>query len=406
MLRDICLFGLALIVSGCAVEPEDGPPTTAPEYEAQAEPADENVPTVALDTSKREPPCPFVLQAQPPLPVLSSPDPDAACLPHSRRDLRAAKKAFKSRYHKRFDDSRLEIDSRCDQLGTRVDELVMETSSGHGFSLKLDRLTRREDGDFDFLRVSFTHQAQREPGYCVSTRLHGRSVEEPPKDIEKQWIELGSEGGEVFRAVLPGDRVEQTLSRMRAELGMEAREIERPTPPGEIRLGGYWGSSRDFHVAYQMTDADGHQVGSDWAGYEGGGEQETWLPLDLASTTYSEMMWEESIEALLQPAEIDQDARDFFVDRFRAAEARNEEYGIWYVRERLMAMAQDIGDERLYASLVQAAAIPGKHSEQRTREGAAQALAVLSAWGPTEDGVTMLSPDKAAAHLVEACTGE
>lgn len=317
---------------------------------------------------------------------------------------------MRSRYKLAVENSRLEIDPGCDRLGPTIDELVVEGSSGHGFSLRLDRLTRREDGDYDLLRLAFSHRVERRPGYCTTNEIHSRSIEGTAEDaaqqadIDTQWTGLGAEGGEVYRAVLPGDRVDEVIALMRADMALHPREVERPTKPDELRLIGLWGSSNDFHVAIRMTDDDGRAVAADWAGYEGSGDQGVWLPLDLASDVYNEMMWDEPIEALLEPAEVDADARNFFVERFRAAEARNDEYGIWYVRERLLAMAQDLGDQRIYADLVQAAAIPGKHSEARSRAAAAQALAVLSNWAPTIDGVTPLTPGEAAAHLVEACT--
>lgn len=410
MLREcsLLLASMALLLfPACAADSDEMELATPAEVSDEAQDETPAGPeTVALDTSATEPPCPLELSAQPPLPVLTAPDPDAACRSHGRRDLRAAKKALRARYHMRHEDSRLEVDSACDRLEPNIQELVFESSNGHGFSLRLDRLTKRDDGDYDLLRLSFSSRVKREPGYCVSTRVHGRSIDETPTDIDDQWEALGDEGAKVQRAVLPGARVDKTLARMRAELGLEAREIERPVKPDEIRLGGIWGSSRDFHVAYRMTDVNGNAVAADWAGYERSGDQETWLPLDLAADTYNEMIWDEPIEVLLEEVEVDPDARDFFVDRFRAAQGRNEEFGIWYVRERFLAMAQDLGDQRLYADLLQAASLEGEHSETRSRAAAAQALTVLSGWVPTSDGADALTPGEAAAHLVGACTGD
>ena len=194
------------------------------------------------------------------------------------------------------------------------------------------------------------------------------------------------------------------LLRMRANLHLTAEEKLPPPPPGTLRgLGGTF-SSRDFHVAYRMVDAHGRGQQGFWVGYAGSGDQETWLPLDLAVSAYHELLWSKDIEALLSDRDPTASDRDFFAERFATARERNEEYGYWYLRERLLGMARTLGDRRLMTDLLSLAAIEGKHSEARTQIAAVDVLVVLTGYDPRYDtkGKPRPGPD-AAADMITRC---
>jgi hypothetical protein len=332
--------------------------------------------------------CP-VKPGKPPKP-LAAPTPadsTAKCIAVPRKIAKKAKRELAKRWYVTDEGAKLEVGLTCDRLDPRIDDLIVELSSGHGHSLDLDRLRRRDDGDYDFVRLSY-----------------GGYGEPFDYGTEDEWKFAAGMGAKVQTAVLPGARVEAMLRQMRARLHLTGEEKLPPPPPGTLRgLGGTF-SSRDFHVAYRMADAHGRGQQDFWVGYAGSSDQEKWLPLDLAASAYRELLWSEDIEALLTERDPTDEDRDFFAERFATARERNEEYGYWYLRERLLGIARTLGDARLMTALLALAAIEGKHSEARTQVAAVDVLVLLTGYDPRYDGKGTPRPGPdAAADMIARC---
>ncbi|MCB9753663.1 MAG: hypothetical protein H6713_27285 [Myxococcales bacterium] len=302
----------------------------------------------------------------------------------ARRDA-ALTRRVREEWHKEADDSKLVITHGCDRLAETIDELIVERSSGHGHSLYLERIERQDDGSYAFVRLDYGPY-----GAPMPRELEARS----------EWDWAAADGAKVHVATIPGARVEATLRRFRAALQVQVEERVPPPPPGTLRGGGYSWSSRDFHIAYHMVDSAGRGGQGFWVGYEGSGEQARWLPLDLAREAWVELVASEELDAQLQERAPTAADRDLFAERFATARGRGDEYGYWYLRERLLGMARTLGDTRLMTDLFAIARAEGEPhavSRERSRATAVDVLVGLTGYDPRFDAQGAPRPGAAAA---------
>ena len=365
----LCLF-LGCASTGAEIEELDAP-APGPEPIGAFIPEEPSAP--AEEPQEVVPSCPVQAGDPPrPLPAPDPPPEHAKCVEIPRKTARWAQARFESAWHLAEETAKLEVARTCDRLGT-IEELIIETSSGHGHSLYLDRIRRREDGDYDLLRLEY--------------------------GFPKRWTHSAAVGAIVRTAVLPAKRFEPTLLRMRAGLHLEGVESA-----GDATSSSFSVTSNDFHVAYRMVDSDGFGREDFWVGYAGSGDQDQWIPLEIAAGAYAELMWSDDISALMttrEPTDVD---RDFFAERFATARERSPEYGYWYLRERLLGMASTLGDLRLMTDLLALVAQSGEHSVARSQQAAVDVLVGLTGYDPRHDAEGELRPvSDVAADMIERC---
>jgi hypothetical protein len=317
------------------------------------------------------------------LPVATAPPepPAHACRKPSRATARGLEREVEARWRLADPDASLHIDFGCDSLAPRIRELVFETSDRDRLALRLDRVRPRKDGNYDLLRLEYT--AQVDP--------FGTVTPDP-------WELVAAQGGTVRVGVLPGKRFEPALRRMRAALQLQIEERsteEITTSPAS--------SGRDFHVAHRLVDVDGHGAAGLWTGHAGPEEQATWLPFDLAAEAYAAVAWGDDVERSLVTRKPGDDDRDFFVTRFVAARDRDPAYGAWYVRERLLAMARELGDVRLAVDLLDIARQSGEPEVARSQAAAVDALVRLTGHETRYERGDPRAAVDAAADMIRTC---
>jgi hypothetical protein len=239
----------------------------------------------------------------------------------------------------------------CDVLGG-VDELVYEVGSGHGQDLSLIRLRRREDR-FEALRI------QRPSMFSTAGR--------------PALIERGELHASAVDALLPVLR------------GLVLAKLEQREPPNSTGGSGFF-SSKDWHGALRLKDAAGHVVERAFTGYESSEEQLRSIAMagvvELLDPVVDRIPW--------QPAPADANVRSFFVERFLSAGPERAE---WWVKERLVMLAEHAGTSALVPKLIALATnMGGDASVQRTREHAVDALAALAGFDARRDALGKPAP--------------
>ena len=330
--------------------------------------------------------CPVEI-APPPAASTVPSTPSGSCRPVPRAVRMKLARAAREEWVLGHQNAKLNVEHGCDAMTPSIGELIFETSEGHGFSLVLDRIRPRDDGDYDLVRLEYG--------------AFGKRIE---RNAASDWDWAAALGGRVRAAVLPGDRVEAMLIELRAALHLRLAEHKPPPQRDGVEDLSFSMSSRDFHVGYRLVDERGRGLQGFWAGYQGSEDQEQWIPLDLAAAAYGELLWADDIEALLAERSPTPDDRDFFVERFAAARDRGEDYGYWYVQERLLAMARDLGDVRLMADLLELAGRSGEHGVVRAQTAAVDVLVVLTGYDPRHDDTgTARTTEDAAADMRALC---
>ena len=346
------------------------------------EPVTSRVEVVPDGSDEDEPSSKCPVEIPPALPVVAAPPPppEGRCAKPPRALARKLEKSVRNSWTITREGARLDVAFDCDAMAPQIRELVIETSSGHGFTLQLDRVRPRDDGDYDLLRLEYGGEGN-------------------PYDLvtSDEWERIALGGATVRVGVLPRARFEAALKVMRAATHVRATQSGGD---GGLSMAS---SSSDFHIAYRLVDADGHGRQASWAGYRGSDDQEIWLPLELAADAYASVAGTQAfVDALLVRDPIEED-RDFFTQRFAAARDRNADFGIWYVRERLLAMSRELGDLRIASDLLDIARRNGEHSVARSQATAVDALVRITGYDPRYERGDPRSPFDAAADMVRVC---
>jgi len=319
------------------------------------------------------------------------PPSDAECRSFPRKLTRRIEKAARKTWFRAFSDSTLEVTFGCDAFGAELGELIFEQSWGHGFSLDLYRIRPRDEDAYEVTWLRYG---------AFGTRLE-RDPDHPPT----AWESAARDGATVQTAIVPADLIETMLLELRAVMQLHIREIEPPPPEsGVVRLGSVGTSSADFHAAYRFVDSAGFGQQDFWAGYQGSTDQDRWVPIALAEDAFSRFVYAEDVSALfVERVPTDADL-DFFAERFATARDRGDEFGFWYVRERMLAMARTVGDERLVPDLLDLLSLPGGYSEDRSRGVVVDILVRLLGHEVryAEDG-SERTVDDAAKALLSTC---
>lgn len=252
----------------------------------------------------------------------------------------------------------LELRYACDPIAAPW-ELVFETGSGHGQGLALVRL-RWQGAQLAGLRIS-----------------------------RRGGLVQGDEATVVERVVIEGTQVDRALPGLRGLLAVQLTERVPVEPQG----GSGYGASGSWHARVSLRDTAGHVRERGFTGSDGGSEQVHSIPVAEITATLRPL-----IDAFpWQTAAVDDDARAFFVSRFIAA---GPDQAAWWIKERLVVLAADVGTPALIPRLVRLAQdIRVDASVQRTRDHALAAVARLAQFDaridergapvPTEQAVTI-----------------
>lgn len=351
-----------LLLSGCVTPVA---PAVAPEAPA--------VPAVAPEAASASPPPARPVRANrcwtdPPPKPRAGPKVYAGdtCADHRRAEASLAKKLARQ-YDRTVTGSVVDVTFACDPLTSELEELVVETGSGHGGGLELWRARRKSgETDFDVLGLGnhgyFSHPSQ------------------------------GQASVRIARGRISAAALDKALGTARPALTARMREIEPPPPPN-----GMWGrsfstSSGNFHLGFWLFDGT-HLLARTFTGYPGSSDQPRYLGLQEAWATVGPLF-----EKLpLEPGEATADERDFFVTSFLRAAPRFDDDFAWWVRDRYVALAEHLGSRELVAPLLGVLESGLREGEAQTtddrrREVAKRrleqplaTLARLTGWDPRKD---------------------
>lgn len=326
---------------------------------------------------------------------LSPPPESGACrpAPKRRRMAELTERVREGWMYSWPDHADLTVEAGCDRLGADLSTVTLEASSGHGGSLNLVELSRRDDGNWTIAYIDYNH-------------YYG--VEKPSAAPGDPWVADATGRVALYEGTLPASTVDSLVQRAREVLTL--RIEERPPPPdpdGEVFAESFGFSSRDFHVALRLVDDAGHGVERYVAGYAGSDEgQADRLVLDMAAGELWPLLDETVVESLDERTAADPDLRRLFSERLWAATTRGDEWGYWYVQERLLGLATPLGEVAHVGAMLPVVARVGESWEDRKRVLAINAIAAITGFDRryAEDG-TFRSLAEVAPEVLEACGG-
>lgn len=376
--RRVSMLGLLLVV-GCAAA---APPARSPR--PVSTPVVQAVPEPALAPPPRSEAANRCLPDGPPKPLPREPEHDVGLCVDHRKTERVLRPKLEKRYDRQTKDGTVEVSFGCDPLTASIVRIEVETGSGHGGSLQLWQLTRKDDEDhFDVLAVA-------------NDTYYGA----PAKVGDQPGIF-------VARGAISVRDLETVLAEVRPLLTTRVRELE----PKGLGLGTVSFSSADFHARIALEDDSGHVLARSYTGYPTSSSQQQYLGLRLAMTELSPVLEQVAFQPELPNAEL----RSWYVVTARRAWPRVQGQYAWWVRERLVAMAGKAGDRSLVPMVVQelrrglreiekAKAEDKKSLADRYLTEPLDVLARITGWDPRhpEDGSERALPE-AAREAVSEC---
>lgn len=361
-------WALATLLFGCTgVLPRDAPaevPDPAPAPARVTIPdAGPPPPTPAPEATPALPACTYDREAPTEFAAATAPT-GGACRTVPKAALRDLTTHIRKEWMRSWPNSRLEIRPGCDRLDAQLDSVVLVTSGGHGGSLTLARFDRLDGGEYDLVLLEYNHY------------FGG-----PAKDRADPWQADSAGRLRVSRAKLGAAVMTRLLDRLRAAAHVEIEEHEPPPRRDGTFFGMAGSSSHDYHVALRLADGRGHGVERFFAGYASSGkDQRDGVPLAFASRVAREVLDPdgEHRKSFQSIDAADPAARDLFARVFWAARARGDDYGYWYVRERLLGMAALLGSGQHVPALLAQLRIAGEHSILRSATLAVNAIAAIT----------------------------
>jgi hypothetical protein len=315
--------------------------------------------------------------------------PEGSCRTAPAQVTREVRAKIRKRWMRQSPKGRLEIRDGCDRLGAHPSSVVVESSSGHGGSLTLARLDRQADGAYDLVLLEYNHYA----------RVAGKDDSDP-------WQADSSGPLVVHRGRFDAVVMAPLLERLRVAAHVEIEEHEPPPRKDGLLLTGASFSSHDYHVALRLADDRGHGLQRVFAGYASSGDdQKHGVPLAIADEALDTLLHDPAVRSSFTELGADDPAaRDLFARVFWAARARGDDYGYWYVRERLLGMAALLGSAQHVPALVDQLRVTGEHSVERSRILAVNAIAALTGYDVRHDaGGKPRPPARVVADTLAAC---
>lgn len=256
------------------------------------------------------------------------------------------------------------VEFPCDGLGAQLDEIIVETGSGHGGTLNVFRATRNGTG-YDVRGIAYR-------GSSMMSKAAN-----PPFERVTGTVTLD-------------------LARIRAATTAVISEVLPPRKPGELR--GMMGSSssNDFHILIRLRDSDGRVVERRYTGYASSNGQATYLGLAVAREALAPIT-----SLATTKATVDADDRALFAERFNATVPNFDKPFNWWVMERYVDLARFLGSPKVIAGLLTRMTVPQANDRSRVdaRRDALEALANITGW----DARKGATEDKAAAAYLAGC---
>lgn len=356
---------------------------TAPETPAPAPEAPTSPPAPTL------PACTYAREAPSVFPELQTPT-TGACRPEPKAVARELQTAVRERWKRRWPDGQLEIRPGCDRLDAHLESLVIVTSGGHAGSFTVAGFQRDPGGAYDLLLLEYNHYT---PG--------------PRPDPDDPWQADRPGTLTVHRARLDTAVTTRLLDRVRAAAHVEIEERQPPPRADGTGSGSASGSSHSYHVALRLADGRGQGVQRQFAGYEASGpDQRDGVPLAIVADHLRELLADDRLRKTFAPVELtDPATRDLFARVFWAAHARGDDYGSWFVRERLLGMAALLGSHQHMPALLARLDVPGDAGVARSAILAIHAVAALTGFDVRYDADRRPRPPaQVAADTLAACT--
>ena len=359
------VVGLALLASACrAGSPSRCPATpdvvvVAPLVPPAVLPA---IPSTAATTEPRESPC--WKNGRPKSKAIAETS-TTWCNPFDRAELARVEGQIRSQYVLYNKPAKLVVDFGCDVAGETIAEATLEDGSGHGGSLRLVRFQRTNDVTVRLRRVAWSHY------FDVGLTIESGEIGTPDFD--------------------------RLVSRSRVALLVRPHAIPLKVTNGAIGFS-MMSSSHDYHLRLRLEDAEALATDRSFTGYESSGAQEESLPLKLATDPWEAALQTVTWSKALAPTD---DDRAFFTARFTETFAKKP---YWWIGERFVAMAAELGTVDLLPLLAKIANERGSASVDRTRAAALGAIAKISGWDPrVGPRGEPRSIDEAAATAASAC---
>lgn len=378
-MRSACLL---LLAAACAPSPA-APPSRVP---APAVPAVVATPEPVVAPPRRATGPNRCLPDGPPkaraAQKLYRPD---TCADHKKAEAAIARKLEKS-YDKSIKSSTVDVSFDCDPLTSDLEQMVIETGYGHGGNLELWRI-RPEEGGAGYDVLALAHAGHYRPGL-------GRD----------EVVLVGR--GRFAKAAF-----DKALGTLRPALTAIVRELEPPPPPNGMVGRSFSTSSGNFHHYFRLSDGM-HELVRHFTGYPSSSDQRRYVGLTLAMDTLRPML--ETVK--LEPGRPSDSEREFFITSFLAAAPRFDDDFAWWVRDRYVRLAIELGTVELVPALVEVLASGlaeglREKTEERRKEVLSRrladpiaALVKVTGWDPRKDASgSERSPLAVAREMLDEC---
>lgn len=362
------LLSLGALACSAAAPPRPAP--AAAVVEAPAAPrAAAVVTSTAIERAAKNPchargePKPIAVRSPPGPRGCERPEPSLA---------RALAAELQKLYRPHATGARLDVAFECGSAGALPERIVLERGEGHGFSLELWELTLAGD-HYDVRGVLYAKSPYRS---------------EPSSD----------RGYRLARGEIALSALGREAPRVRALLASRLTEVPPQLPPGTIGGFSIGISSRNFYKRVELfaPDGGGSRV---FTGYESNGESSrVHLPLELAATP---------LEKLLEPMPRDDRQaepadRALFAESFVRTLPRFTDQFWWWVAERYVELATELGSPDLLPSLIElVATVP---ADQRLSQKSLIAIEAISGFALSRDAHGDLVPAAVArARVLAEC---
>lgn len=339
-----------------------------------------------VDRVALSPECPVTPKATV---AVTLPDPPSACwrngrpaAPHARREgdftycapldmVEVAR--TEARLRKEFTGiqppSRLVVDFECDSAGDPIGQAVLEDGSGHGGTLRLAQFER------------------------TPTDVRIRSIESSHYFNKALVVRTGA---------MPLADFDAMMAHARVALVARPHEVKLFDPKAtSLSLSGIGTSSNDFYIRLRLVGSSEHPTERAFAGYGSDESREQTLPLQLATEALTKAL--ATLSLSIEPAFTAED-KAFFSERFLATMSEAPRSYWWWVEERYVALAVQLGTFDVVPILAKVAAWPHTPSHDRIRPVALEAIATITGWDPRKDEHGKpVDEDEAARVAMKEC---
>lgn len=256
------------------------------------------------------------------------------------------------------------VEFPCDGLGAQLDEIIVETGSGHGGTLSLFRAVRNGT-TYDVRGIAYR-------GASMMAKAAN-----PPFERVTGTVTLD-------------------LGRIRAATTAVVTEVFPPRKPGEFPGMMGSGSSNDFHILIRLRDSDGRVVERRYTGYASSDGQATYLGLAVAREALAPIT-----SLATTKSAVDADDRALFAERFNATVPNFDKPFNWWVMERYVDLARFLGSPKVIGGLLTRMTVPKANDRSRVdaRRDALEALANITGW----DARKGASEEQAAKQYLASC---